>query len=257
MDIIKSIFNIYLQNPSLFFSTVILLASCILLKKYYPEFRGYMGEFWVKLELKKLPKDKYIILNNIMLKNIFGTHQIDHIVLSNYGLFVIEMKNYYGLIKGREHDNKWCQYLGKKKSYFINPIHQNYGHVKSLCELLKIDVSQFTPIVCFSNQAKIDINSKNIVIQIDFLKQEILKFNELKNNFDLKELQNIILSNNIIDKNKRKEHIINIKKNIEANIILEERMICPRCGENLINKAGKYGNFIGCSNYPKCNYIKK
>ena len=78
-----------------------------------------MGEFWVKLELKKLPKDKYSILNNIMIKDKNGTHQIDHIILSNYGIFVVEMKNYYGLIKGNESDNKWCQYLGKFKNRFL------------------------------------------------------------------------------------------------------------------------------------------
>lgn len=34
-------------------------------------------------------------------------------------------------------------------------------------------------------------------------------------------------------------------------------MICPKCGGNLITRNGKYGEFIGCSNYPKCKYIKK
>ena len=97
-----------------------------------------MREHWTKKPLNKLPKDKYIVFNDIMIKNEKGTHQIDHIVLSNYGIFVIEMKNYYGLIKGKEYDNKWCQYLGKNKNYFLNSIHQNYGHIKTLSELLII-----------------------------------------------------------------------------------------------------------------------
>ncbi len=32
---------------------------------------------------------------------------------------------------------------------------------------------------------------------------------------------------------------------------------CPECGSPLIYKDGKFGRFICCSNYPKCNYIKK
>ena len=32
---------------------------------------------------------------------------------------------------------------------------------------------------------------------------------------------------------------------------------CPECSGKLVNKQGKYGNFIGCSNFPKCRYIKK
>ncbi|MFH0815036.1 MAG: type I DNA topoisomerase [Candidatus Falkowbacteria bacterium] len=44
--------------------------------------------------------------------------------------------------------------------------------------------------------------------------------------------------------------------NSEAlNGLLEEK--CPDCGSPLVNKRGKYGAFIGCSNYPKCKYIKK
>jgi DNA topoisomerase-1 len=32
---------------------------------------------------------------------------------------------------------------------------------------------------------------------------------------------------------------------------------CPECGSPLVNKRGKYGAFVGCSNYPTCKYIKK
>lgn len=127
MDMIESfiegIINVYLSNPKLLLETSILIVLCIILKIYYPKFRGFMGEFWIKLELKKLPKNKYVVLNDIMIKDEKGSHQIDHLVISGFGIFVIEMKNYYGLIKGKEYDNKWCQYLGKNKSYFINPIH--------------------------------------------------------------------------------------------------------------------------------------
>ena len=115
MEIIKSfieeIVNIYLNNPKLLLEIIILIVLCVLLDIYYPKFRGFMGEFWVKSELDKLPKGEYIVLNNIMIKDENGTHQIDHLVLSQFGIFVIEMKNYYGLIKGKDFDNKWCQYL--------------------------------------------------------------------------------------------------------------------------------------------------
>lgn len=32
--------------------------------------------------------------------------------------------------------------------------------------------------------------------------------------------------------------------------------ICPKCGGRLVKRKGKYGEFIGCSNYPKCHYKK-
>lgn len=58
--------------------------------------------------------------------------------------------------------------------------------------------------------------------------------------------------NNIIDKNIKKEHIKNIKK----NIIDKDPNKCPKCGGQLIERNGKYGKFIGCSNYPRCKFTK-
>jgi len=31
---------------------------------------------------------------------------------------------------------------------------------------------------------------------------------------------------------------------------------CPKCGARLIKRNGKFGPFLGCSNYPKCNFTK-
>ena len=254
---IESIINTYSNNPKLLLLTIILIILSILLKIYYPKFRGFMGEFWVKLELGKLPKDKYIIFNDIMIKDEKGFHQIDHLVLSKFGIFVIEMKNYYGLIKGREFDDKWCQYLGKKKSYFFNPIHQNYGHIKSLSNLFKLEDKYFISIVCFSNQVKLDVKSNNIVTQVDYLKDEISKHKDVIINNDINELSDIVINNNIDDKGLRKQHIKDIHSKINNNKKLEDNMICPKCGSKLIERTGKYGKFIGCSNYPKCRYVKK
>jgi DNA topoisomerase-1 len=33
--------------------------------------------------------------------------------------------------------------------------------------------------------------------------------------------------------------------------------LCPDCGSPLVIRKGKYGEFIACSNYPKCKYVKK
>jgi len=36
----------------------------------------------------------------------------------------------------------------------------------------------------------------------------------------------------------------------------EEKEKCPKCGGDLIERRGKYGKFFGCSNFPKCRFIK-
>lgn len=34
-------------------------------------------------------------------------------------------------------------------------------------------------------------------------------------------------------------------------------LLCPKCGGELVNRKGKYGQFLGCSNYPNCTYTQK
>ena len=53
---------------------------------------------------------------------------------------MIETKNYKGIIYGRERDTTWTQFSDDNQKYqFMNPLHQNYGHVKALKSLLTVD----------------------------------------------------------------------------------------------------------------------
>ena len=61
----------------------------------------------------------------------------------------------------------------------------------------------------------------------------------------------------------KEAHIHNIRfyHRVHKEPISAEEPICPICGGKLIvriSKRGKYMNkpFLGCSNYPKCKYIK-
>ncbi len=55
---------------------------------FLPKIKGFFGEASVAATLSMLPKEEYRLLNNIMLKTERGTTQIDHIVLSLYGIEV-------------------------------------------------------------------------------------------------------------------------------------------------------------------------
>ena len=207
----EKIIEMIKANPGYFTIGVILLILGILIEIYYPKFRGFMGEFWLKLELKKLPKNKYKLLNNIMVEDEKGTHQIDHVVISKYGIFVIEMKNYYGLIIGNQYKEKWYQYLGKRKYPFHNPMYQNYGHVKTLSIALNLSEELFIPITCFSNQVKLKVTSNKPVVQVGTINRNILKYTEEIITCNLNELSLKIENMNILDKAKRKEHVKNIR----------------------------------------------
>lgn len=46
-------------------------------------------------------------------------------------------------------------------------------------------------------------------------------------------------------------------KEMEKKAPVATGEICPECGGDLVIRKGKYGEFVACSNYPTCKYIKK
>lgn len=43
---------------------------------------------------------------------------------------------------------------------------------------------------------------------------------------------------------------------VSQKTIIPTGELCPKCGKELVKRNGKYGEFIACSGYPKCKYIK-
>lgn len=233
---------------------LIMIIFCILMEVYYKKFIGMAGEFWVKKELKKLSTE-YLVINDVMVKTKNNyTHQIDHIVISKYGIFVIETKQYNGYIKGNDYDKRWMIKSGKKIFYVNNPLHQNYGHVKSLEEILNLPEEKFISLVCIPSRARVSVKSNNVV-RIYELIDKIYSYQEVIINNE-EEIYESINKLNIIDKTKRKEHVGNAKK-IKNSKDEAFKNRCPKCGGELVTRNGKYGTFMGCSNFPKCRYIAK
>ena len=85
---------------------------------------------------KNFPSPDYHLLNHITLKHDGRTTQIDHILISRFGVFVIETKNYKGWIFANAQHDTWTQVLFHANFKFQNPINQNYRHVVAVRELL-------------------------------------------------------------------------------------------------------------------------
>ena len=238
----------FFSNPFVIFFFIVVIIVAIFNKQII----GWFGEHWTNQALKKLPKNEYKILNDVFIETNGTTHQIDHVVVSTYGIFSIETKQYNGFITGNKYDKNWIRHAGKNKYYYTNPIRQNYGHVKALSELLNIDESKIFNVVCIPSKATLKVEHDGELVRYDTLADKVLSYKEvLIKNVD--EIVETINKNNITDKNIKKEHIQNIKN----NIIDKDNNKCPKCGGQLIERTGKYGYFIGCSNYPKCKYTRK
>ena len=82
-------------------------------------------------------------------------------------------------------------------------------------------------------------------------------WNKVIVNDSIESIKKVLVDTNIVDEQRRKNHVKDIKTKVKDEKEMSDNMICPKCGSQLVNRNGKYGFFIGCSNYPKCRYIKK
>lgn len=131
--------------PEFIIPLVFICVLCLILFRIFT-LRWTFGEAGVARKLESLQRKnkEYHPFNNIILKTPDGTTQIDHILISPYGVFVIETKSFKGWIFGDAHQKRWTQslfgpYRSSIKYQFQNPIHQNYKHVKAVQDFLGID----------------------------------------------------------------------------------------------------------------------
>lgn len=116
-----------------------------------PRFKGWAGEQRVqRLIRQRLNPLIYVDLHNVTLPTADGgSTQIDHLIFSPYGLFVLETKNFQGWIFGTEKQREWTQQIFKKRSKFENPLRQNYKHIKTLQELLGMESAHVHSVIAF------------------------------------------------------------------------------------------------------------
>lgn len=142
---------------------------------------GMIGETTVANVLSMLSSE-YIIFNNVLLKwkskQGNRSSQIDHVIVSPYGLFVIETKNHKGVILGGMGQEIWTQLLtySGQKFTFRNPFLQNQSHLNSLEKQLGIGQQFMCGIVVFASP-DVDVSRVNApCITIDYLYNTIMSY---------------------------------------------------------------------------------
>jgi predicted RNA-binding Zn-ribbon protein involved in translation (DUF1610 family) len=243
-------------------TTIFILMVLILIFVKSPFGKGLIGEFLVNLAISlRLDKSTYHLFKNVTIPTQNGTTQIDHIIVSKYGIFVIETKNMKGWIFGGKNQKIWTQKIYKYTNKFQNPLHQNYKHIKTLESLLNIDKDKIFSIITFVGDSTFKTKMPDNVTYtggfINFINSKTVKL------FSEQEVINI----NIQIAKKRvsqtlKTHVEHVKhvKNIVQE--KENKNLCPRCGNLLVKRVSKRGanigsEFYGCSSYPKCRYTAK
>jgi hypothetical protein len=221
-----------------------------------PTVIGARGERRVNSTLQNnLSDQEYILFKDLMLPTSRGTTQIDHIVLSRYGIFVIETKNMSGWIFGGETQARWTQVMRRHKSQFQNPLRQNYHHVKVVQDLLGVRLDQIENLVVFVGSAKPKTEMPTNVFWnrrklYRFIKsQQTIQFTD----GNMRKFAMILRDRSLVDnKENRKAHIRHLhEKNTRKDTDITK---CPRCQSQMVERKNRNTGqtFYGCSKFPEC-----
>ena len=195
----------------LIFLTIVIWVAALLLKWKLPVLIGKSGENFVSRKLLDLDSHHYKVLDDLMLPSLgnLKTTQIDHIVVSTYGVFCIETKSYSGWIFGNAHQQHWTQVIYRHKTRFYNPLRQNYAHVKAIEALIRpsFPTVPILGFVAFPSAEKLQVSgtdsvgqARDIVSKIESFKMPILS------DLDVSKILQTLLDANITDKKARKLH---------------------------------------------------
>ncbi|MCR9953450.1 NERD domain-containing protein [Vibrio parahaemolyticus] len=223
--------------------------------------KGVFGEFLVNRLLSKLPESDYTLIKDVTLPTSVGTTQVDHIVVSKYGIFVVETKNMKGWIFGSARQRQWTQKIYRHSSKFQNPLHQNYKHIKALETLLGCSEEHLHSVIVFIGDSTFKTEMPPNVTYARGSIRYIQQFNQVvfsdRDYARLTEsINQIKLKRGIITDLKHRKHV---KEVVTSKASSNQ---CPRCGSEMVLRETKRGEnigkqFWGCSTFPKCRAVKQ
>lgn len=219
--------------------------------------KGWFGEkktafnMWISLDAHI-----YHRFHNVIVPSRNGTTQIDHVLVSPYGIFIVETKNRNGWIFGSEDQAKWTQTFYRKKYGFQNPLRQTYRQKKVLAEFLEIDESAIRTVVYFVGDCKFKTRLPDNVLKSG-LGRYIKRFNRVVLGPDILARVCGTLEDHITQSHlTKRDHIRSLRNRHSSTTV------CPKCGSGLVERTAKKGRnvgskFLGCRSYPKCRFTKK
>ncbi|MDO9569448.1 MAG: NERD domain-containing protein [Hydrogenophaga sp.] len=234
---------------------IVILAS--ILKSSW--FKGVAGEFAVNSSVKfLLDKEKYHLIKNVTLPTEDGSTQIDHILVSEFGVFVVETKNMKGWIFGSPTQKTWTQKIYKHSNKFQNPLHQNYKHLKTLETLLGLNDQQLHSVIVFVGDSTFKTEMpENVTYGGGYARYIKSKRTPVLTASQVVEITKKIEQGRLAALFKtNREHVMHVK-NIVAEKEKSDIPGCPKCGSTMVIRETKQGQnvgmkFWGCTKFPQC-----
>ena len=121
----------------------------------------------------------YHLMNHVTIQMDDGTTQIDHILVSRFGVFVIETKDFSGWIFANDADRLWTSVHYRQKYRFQNPLRQNFRHVLAVQNVLHfVPREDVHSIVVFSGAAEFKTDIPDGVLHIENLADHIRRYTD-------------------------------------------------------------------------------
>ena len=235
-----------------------------------PSLKGRAGEARLKRVLESiLDKERFHFLHDLTLPDHDGTAQIDHVLISPFGVFVIETKNYSGWIYGSADQKTWTHVFHQKKFRFQNPVHQNYNHVKAVQSATGLGKGLVHSLVVFVGRGEFKTRMPPEVTDIGgleryFLGKSDIAFSEEEIKTIVDRIENQRYRRGFLTNRRHRKHIQEVVAQKSKVVSLRQsrkpsraRPHCPSCGKKMVPRTAKRGRnsgqrFWGCSEYPKC-----
>ncbi len=247
------------QLMGLLWYLIPLIILATLLKSSW--FKGISGEFFVNVMARwMLDKNEYNLIKNVTLATEDGTTQIDHIIVSRHGVFVVETKNMKGWIFGSAKQKTWTQKIYKQTNRFQNLLHQNYKHVKTLEALLALKDHQLHSVVVFVGDSQFKTEMpENVTSGGGYIRYIKSKRQVVFSAAEVEEIISKIESGRLTPSFKTdRDHVRHLESN---NIEKLSSVVCSKCGSSMVTRESKKGQhkgnqFWGCSRFPQCRGLK-
>lgn len=219
-------------------------------------FKGWFGEtkatfnMWLSLD-----DQIYQRFHDTILPSANGTAQVDHIIVSPYGIFIVETKNKDGWIFGDEKQPKWTQVIYGKKYSLQNPLRQAFRQKKVLAQFLSVDEKYIQIVIYFNGDCRFKTEMPPNVINSG-LGWYIKSFStQVLSQADVFKITQKIIKHKTESNISHTDHLRSLHERHSSSTT------CPRCGGNLKLKEVRSGHragskFLGCDNYPRCRFAK-
>jgi restriction system protein len=230
-----------------------------------PFMKGILGEIMVNLAANFfLDKKIYTLFKNVTLPTEDGTTQIDHIIVSRYGVFVIETKNMKGWIFGSPQQKTWTQKIYRHTSKFQNPLHQNYKHTQTLQSALELESEKIFSLVVFVGDSVFKTPMPDNVVYLGgYLRFIKSKTQPILSDSEVLAICHKTASGRLKPSLKtHREHVRHVKAIVEEKQQLVDENSCPKCGRPMALRTARRGDnqgkqFWGCTGYPKCRTVRQ